>query len=131
MVTMFGFGKKKNAGIDTLHVTDQTFEQEVLQSATPVLLDFWAPWCGPCKALGPIIDELATEYKGRAIVAKVNVDHNPKLSQAFKVKSIPTLAFIKEGRLIEQMSGLVSKPNLAEMLDDLIAFEVVIADEEE
>lgn len=126
---MFGFGKKKNAGIDTLHVTDNSFKVDVLQSDLPVLVDFWAPWCGPCKTLGPIVDELATEYKDRVRVTKVNVDQNPKLSQAFKVRSIPTMAFIKEGRLIEQLSGLVSKPNLAEMLDDLIAFEVVDEDE--
>lgn len=130
---MFGFGKKKNEGLDTVHVTDQSFDSDVRQSEVPVLLDFWAPWCGPCKALGPIVDELATEYNGRVKVAKVNVDHNPQLSKFFKIKSIPTLAFVKEGRLIEQLSGLVSKPNLAEMLDDLIAFEVVHAgfDEEE
>jgi thioredoxin 1 len=130
MVSMFGFGKKKNAGLDTLHVTDQSFKTEVLQSEVPVLVDFWAPWCGPCKTLGPIVDELATEYKDRVRVTKVNVDQNPKLSQAFNVRSIPTMAFIKEGRLIEQLSGLVSKPNLAEMLDDLIVFEVVVDEEE-
>lgn len=124
------FFKKKPKAVDTVHVTDANFRSVVMESDLPVLLDFWAPWCGPCKALGPIVDELATENSGRALVGKVNVDQNPKLSQAFKIRSIPSLLFIKEGRLIEAINGLVSKPNLQEMIDDLIAFEIV-ADEEE
>lgn len=113
----------------TLAVTDATFKSEVLESLLPVLVDFHAPWCGPCKVLGPIIDELATEYSDRVKIVKINVDRNPELSTKFKIKSIPSLAFIKQGRLIEMISGMVSKPNLAEMLDDLIAFEVIVDEE--
>jgi len=103
-------------------VTDDNFNEMVADQPQGVLLDFYAEWCGPCKALGPIIDELAEEYKGRALVAKVNVDQNPHLSQHFKVKSIPTIIFIKNKQVLDRFNGLIPKPNLEEMLDDLIAY---------
>jgi len=103
-------------------VTVDNFNEMVADQPQGVLLDFYAEWCGPCKALGPIIDELAEEYKGRALVAKVNVDQNPHLSQHFKVKSIPTIIFIKNKQVLDRFNGLIPKPNLEEMLDDLIAY---------
>lgn len=87
----------------------------------PVLLDFYAHWCGPCKILGPIIDELAEEYDGRALVAKVNTETNPQLIQHFKIKSIPTIMFVHKGQITERYQGLIPKPNLEEILDEYIA----------
>ena len=124
------FWKKKEKPIDFVTVTDDNFDEVVTFSELPVLVDFWAPWCGPCRVLGPIIGELATEYKGRVVIGKVNVDGNPGLSQHFKVKSIPTLIFVKNGKLIERISGMVPKPNLEEMLDDLIVLNVQSEEEE-
>jgi len=118
------FWNKKKKVVDTIEITDQNFDQFVSKSELPVFLDFWAPWCGPCQVLGPIVDELATEFKDSVVVGKVNVDQNPGLSQHFKVKSIPTMMFVKKGQLIERISGMVPKPNLQEMLHDLIALEV-------
>jgi len=115
------FFKKKKETIKAVHITDDTFNDLVENTKLPILLDFWAPWCGPCRIVGPIIDELADEYQGRAMIAKVNVDQNPQLSAYFKVKSIPTLMFIKNKELRDRHSGMVPKPNLEEMLDILIA----------
>ena len=84
-------------------------------------MDFYADWCGPCKILGPIIDELAEEYEGRALVVKVNTERNPKLSQHFKIKSIPTILFVHKGELVERYAGLIPKPNLEEILEEYIA----------
>lgn len=129
------FWKKKKKELDSVVFTDDNFDKLVSKSRMPVLVDFWAPWCGPCQVMGPIIDELATEYKGKVVIGKVNVDQNPGLSQHFKVKSIPTLMFVKNGRLVERISKLVPKPNLEEMLEDLIVLEVpkvqTVASEEE
>ena len=118
------FWKKKAKKHYTAHINDHNFQELVAQSELPVLVDFWSGGCGPCKVIGPIIDELAEEFEGRAIVAKVNAAENPNLSSYFKVRSVPTLMFIKNGQLIERFSGLVPKPNLAEMIEDLIALEV-------
>ena len=118
------FWKKKAKKHYTAHINDHNFQELVAQSELPVLVDFWSGGCGPCKVIGPIIDELAEEFDGRAIVAKVNAAENPNLSSYFKVRSVPTLMFIKNGQLIERFSGLVPKPNLSEMLEDLIALEV-------
>ena len=81
--------------------TDQNFDQEVLKSDKPVLVDFWAPWCGPCQAMGPIIDELAKEFEGKAKVGKLNVDENSKIAQDFAVMSIPSLKIFKDGKIFE------------------------------
>ena len=118
------FWKKKEKVLHAAVIDDNNFEELVSKSDLPVLVDFWAAWCGPCKVIGPIIEELAEEYQGRVLIGKVNVDQNPQLSGYFKIKSIPTLLFIKNGQLIERFSQLIPKPNLAEMLDDLIALEV-------
>lgn len=102
-------------------VTDATFEQEVLQSDQVVMVDFWAPWCGPCRILGPIVEELATEYEGKAKVVKLNVDDNPYTASQYGVQGIPTLIFYKNGEPVGQIVGVQSKAALANVLDRLIA----------
>ena len=104
-------------------ITDDNFNDIVMDTPQGILLDFYAEWCGPCKILSPIIDELSVEFMDRAIIGKVNVDENPKLTAFFKVKSMPTLIFIKNKQVLERLSGLVPKPNLEEMLEDLVVYE--------
>ncbi len=111
------FSKKEKS--KATQITDDNFNEIALNTDKGILLDFYAEWCGPCKVLGPIIDELAGEFKDRVVVGKVDVDKNPKLSAFFKVKSMPTLIFVKNKQELERMSGLIPKPNLAEMLEDL------------
>ena len=115
------FWKKKKPKYQTPQITDANFNELVAQSKIPVLVDFYANWCGPCKVLGPIIDELAQEYEGKALVVKVNTENNPKLSQHFKIKSIPTIMFVHKGEVVERYQGMIPKPNLAEILDEYIA----------
>lgn len=122
---------KKKPKYQTTHITDDSYNDIVMNSKIPVLLDFYADWCGPCKILGPIIDELAEEYDGKALVAKVNTEVNPKLSQHFKIKSIPTILFVNNGNLVERFSGLIPKPNLAEILDEYISGDITAYTEEE
>lgn len=98
-------------------VTDETFEKEVLASKEPVLVDFYADWCGPCKMLAPVVEELAAEYEGKAAVVKVNVDHSPKTAQAYGVMSIPTVILFQDGKPVNQAVGFQPKANLKAMLD--------------
>ena len=100
-----------------VHVSDSSFEQDVLKSNVPVLLDFWAEWCGPCKMIAPILDQIATEYAGRVVVAKMNVDENPKTPMKFNVRGIPTLILFKNGLLEGQKIGAVRKADVAALLD--------------
>ena len=93
------------ASANVITVTDQNFDQEVVESSVPVLLDFWAPWCGPCKMVGPVIDEIADERVGKAKVGKVNVDDNQELAVRFKVSSIPMLLFLRNGQVVDQVVG--------------------------
>ena len=100
-------------------VTDATFESEVLNSDQPVLVDFWATWCGPCRTIAPTIEELATDYDGKAKVVKLDVDNNPQTAMKYGIRSIPSLLFFKDGRPVDQMVGVVPKRVLAEKLDTL------------
>ena len=100
-----------------VHVSDSSFEHDVLQSNIPVLLDFWAEWCGPCKMIAPILDQIAAEYAGKVLVAKMNVDENPKTPMKFSVRGIPTLILFKNGQLQGQKIGAVRKGDVAAFLD--------------
>ena len=102
---------------NVLSVTETTFEQEVQKSSIPVLVDFWAPWCGPCKALGPVIEELAGEYDGKVKVVKVNTDDCPQIAQQFHISGIPTLILFKNGEAAEQLVGNHKKSTLTELLN--------------
>jgi thioredoxin 1 len=102
---------------NVLEVTDAQFEQEVKKSDTPVLVDFWAPWCGPCKALAPVIEELASEYQGKVKVVKVNTDDNLETAQQYRISGIPTLMVFKGGEPVDQLVGNHKKSTLAEVLD--------------
>lgn len=103
-------------------LTDKTFEDEVIKSSMPVLIDFWAEWCGPCKVLSPIVDELANEYAGKAIkIAKINVDENSQTASKFGIMSIPTLLFFKNGKVVEQLVGVQSRDDLKNKIEKLIS----------
>jgi thioredoxin 1 len=94
-------------------VTDATFEQEVLKSQLPVLVDFWAPWCGPCRAVAPVVEEIANEYTGKLKVLKINTDENPKTAQSYRISGIPSLMVFKNGQPVEQVIGAVPKSTLS------------------
>ncbi len=99
---------------DLLAVSDDTFEREVLQSATPVLIDFWAPWCAPCRAIAPVVEELAGEYAGKLKVVKMNVDDNPRTPMKYGVRGIPNLIIFESGQVKEQIVGAVPKSQLVQ-----------------
>lgn len=100
-----------------MQVTDGDFQEKILQSDIPALVDFWAPWCGPCKAIAPMINELAGEYEGKVKIAKMNVDENPETPGKYGIRAIPTLIFFKNGKVADQITGAVGKTQLAAMLN--------------
>ena len=102
--------------METIEITDANFN-EILNTDKPVLVDFWAEWCGPCKMIGPVVKELATEYDGRAVIGKVNVDENPSTAAQFGIRSIPTLLVFKGGEIVDKQIGAVPKAVLAGKLD--------------
>jgi thioredoxin 1 len=103
-----------------LEITDSNFEELVLKSDKPVLIDFWAEWCGPCRMVGPIVEELSIDFDGKAVVGKVNVDHNPAISSKYGIRSIPTLLYFKGGELVDKQVGAVNKSVLAGKLNNHI-----------
>jgi thioredoxin 1 len=105
---------------DLLAVSDESFEREVLQSPTPVLIDFWAPWCGPCRAIAPIVEELAREYAGKLKVVKMNVDDNPRTPMKYGVRGIPNLIVFEGGQLREQIVGAVPKAQLVKAVSKVL-----------
>ena len=103
-----------------IEISVSTFDQEVLKSDVPVLVDFWAPWCGPCRAIAPVVDELANEYADRLKVAKCNVDDNPKTPSRYGIRAIPTLIIFKGGNVSEQITGAVAKSQIAAAVDKVM-----------
>jgi thioredoxin 1 len=100
--------------VKPIEITDANFDQEVLKSDKPVLIDFWAVWCGPCKMVAPVVEEIASEYDGKLKVGKIDVDSNPEISMKFGIRSIPTLMVFKGGKVVEQIIGAVPKRNLVD-----------------
>jgi thioredoxin 1 len=104
-------------GQGVLEFTDGNFQNEVLDSSVPVLVDFWAPWCGPCKQLAPTIDELATDFAGKALIGKVNTDENPQIAIDYQINAIPTVLLFKGGQPVEKFVGLTPKDRFASALN--------------
>ncbi len=107
-------------------LTEENFQSEVLESTTPVLVDFWAEWCGQCHALALVIEELAVDFEGRAKVGKLDVDDNATIAMEYDIRSIPTLLFFKDGQIVDQVIGITPKKVIAEKLDSLITEQVLV-----
>jgi thioredoxin 1 len=103
-----------------VHVTDEAFEKTVLQSSTPVIVDFWAPWCGPCKMVAPILDKLAQEYGDKILVAKVNTDDNPEWAMKYGVQGIPTMLFVADGKIVHRQVGAMPERMLREAVSQFL-----------
>lgn len=109
-------------------LTEENFQSEVLESTKPVLVDFWAEWCGPCQALEPVVEEVAVDFEGRAKVGKLDVDDNNSIAMKFDIRSIPTLLFFKDGEIVDQMIGITTQKVIAEKLDSLLTEQVLVYD---
>jgi len=105
---------------EPIHVTDDVFENTVMEADLPTVVDFWAPWCGPCRMVGPILDKLAGEYEGKLVVAKVNTDENPQWAGQFGVQGIPTMIFVADGKLVHRQVGALPEPMLRDLFDQFI-----------
>jgi thioredoxin 1 len=105
---------------EPIHVTDEAFEKAVLKSNLPVVVDFWAPWCGPCKMVAPALEKIASEYAGKLIVAKVNTDDSPRWAQQYGIQGIPTMLFFVDGNVVHQQVGAVPEPFLRDMVDEFL-----------
>jgi thioredoxin 1 len=103
-----------------LHLSDDEFEEKVLQSDLPVLVDFWAPWCGPCRMVSPIVEELSEEYAGKVVFAKMNTDENPSVPMQYQIMSIPSLLLFKDGKLLDRAIGMRPKPVLQQWLENAL-----------
>jgi thioredoxin 1 len=101
----------------TVEITDANFEEEVIKSEIPVLIDFWAVWCGPCKAIAPVVEELATEYEGKVKVGKLDIDNNQTVSIKYGIRSIPTILIFKDGKIVDQIVGVVPKAQIISKLE--------------
>ncbi|HZG38451.1 MAG TPA: thioredoxin [Nodosilinea sp.] len=112
-----GQQRQGTLGMAAAQVTDSTFKQEVLESTVPVLVDFWAPWCGPCRMVAPVVEEIAEQYDGQVKVVKVNTDENPSVASQYGIRSIPTLMIFKEGQRVDMVVGAVPKTTLANTLE--------------
>jgi thioredoxin 1 len=106
---------------EPVHVTDAAFEKTVLQSTLPVIVDFWAPWCGPCKMIAPILDTIAKEYSGKVIVAKVNTDENSEWAMRYNVQGIPTMLFVAKGKIIHRQVGALPEGMLRDVITDFLS----------
>ncbi|MCI5057111.1 MAG: thioredoxin [Flavobacteriales bacterium] len=104
-----------------IELTDANFEDLALKTDKPVLVDFWAEWCGPCRMVGPLVEELSNEYEGKAVIGKVNVDHNPNISAKYGIRSIPTILFIKDGEVVDKHVGAAPKNVLSDKLEAQLA----------
>ncbi len=104
-----------------VEVVDSEFDQQVMESSIPVLIDFWAPWCGPCRALAPVVEEISKDYEGKVKVGKINVDENPEVTMKFSIRSIPTLIVFKNGEVKQQIIGAVPKSEIEKALDESLA----------
>ncbi|NLN70581.1 MAG: thioredoxin [Chloroflexi bacterium] len=105
---------------EPIHVTDAAFEKTILESSLPVIVDFWAPWCGPCKMIAPTLDKLAQEYAGQMLVAKVNTDENPQWATQYGVQGIPTMMFVYNGKIVNRQVGALPEPMLREVVEQFL-----------
>ena len=106
---------------EPIHVTDAAFEQTVLKNALPVIVDFWAPWCGPCRMVAPVLEKLATEQAGKLVVAKVNTDENPEWAMKYGVQGIPTMLFVMNGKIVHRQVGALPEPMLRSVVDEFLS----------